>query len=75
MTDKTTVDPVTKRALAAVLDFDIQLGETTSPVKTAIATLCNSLVTSYGNRKPNLIFPCSPSPAILAALGAVDDNT
>lgn len=75
MNGHTTVTPETKRALAAVLDFDIPLGDTTSPVKTAIATLCHSLVTSYANRKPNLVFPNCPTPATLSALGVVDDNS
>ena len=70
-----TVDSVTKRALAAVLDYDIQLGDTKSPVKTAIATLCHSLVTSYATRKPSLIFPNRPSPAALSVLGVDDDNS
>lgn len=71
----TTVEPVTKRALAAVLDFDIPMGDKTSPVKAAIATLCHSVVTSYAARKPNLIFPNLPSPTTLSALGVVDDNS
>lgn len=71
----TTVSPETKRALAALLDFDVNLGTTRSPVKTAIATLCNSLVTSYANRKAKLIFLNPPDPISLSALGVVDDHS
>ena len=50
-----------------------EIGATKSPIKTAIATICQSLVKSYSNRKPQLIFPDCPAPSELSALGAVDD--
>ena len=71
----TTVSPETKRALAALLDFAVNLGTTRSPVKTAITTLCNSLVSSYANRKAKLIFLDPPDPISLSALGVVDDHS
>ena len=71
----TTVSPETKRALAALLDFDVNLGTTRSHVKTAIASLCNSLVTSYANRKAKLVFLNPPDPISLSALGVIHDNS
>lgn len=71
----TSVDPTSKRALSAILDYDVNLGDNRSPISTAIKTLCTSLVSSYAERKAALTFPLLPSPADLAALGGEYDNS
>jgi len=62
------VTPDAKRALAKILDFDLNLGTSLSPLRTAVEVLCNSLVQSYEKGKENLVFAKMPDPLQLQSL-------
>lgn len=70
----TSVDANAKRALAAVLDFDLKLDDTRSPVTTAIQSLCLSLVTSYAGGRAHLNLPAIPPPIDFAQLGGLNET-
>lgn len=68
------INPDSKRALTSILEFDLNVSGSRSPVTTAIKLLCQSLVSSYASGKPQLVFADIPSPIELTALGVDSAN-
>ena len=69
------VCPEAKSVLAGLIAVDLDLGQTRSPLTTALNTLCFSLVQSFEQGKPRLLLPKPPSPLELLALGGVNGST
>jgi len=69
------VCPDAKSVLAGLIALDLDLGETRSPMTTALNGLCFSLAQSFESGKPCLILPKPPSPLELIALGGADGPT
>lgn len=69
------INPDSKRALTSILEFDLNVSGSRSPVTTAIKLLCQSLVSSYASGKPQLVFADIPSPIELTALGLGSANS
>jgi CRISP-associated protein Cas1 len=67
------VEPDTKRVLAAILDFDLNMNDNRSPVTTAIQHLSQSLAFSFAQGRSNLSFAKIPQPIEFSALGLLYD--
>ncbi len=67
-----TVAPEAKRALARLIAVDLSMGETRSPLTTALSRLVYSLARSFETGRAELDLPAPPTPIELASLGAVE---
>ena len=64
-----TVNPQTKRHLAEVITFDVQLGGMTSTVSHAAIKLAQSLARSFEQKKADLLFFDPPTPIEWRTIG------
>ena len=67
------IEAKSKRALAAVLDFEIDIDNCRSSVTNAIQQLCRSLAHSFNQGRANLNFAKIPQPIEFSGLGLRHD--